>query len=85
MCKQKEKDRKQGKTVVQIRVRVIPFRSEIHKAKWGQERMGQGWLLASFRGCREIAENADADMRDREKLAFETSCGEWWRMVGESG
>lgn len=38
--------------------------------------MGQGWLLASFRGCREIAENADADMRDREKLAFETSCGE---------
>ena len=76
MCKQKEKDRKQGKSVVQMKVRAPPFRSEIHKAKWGQERMGQGWLLASFRGCREIAENADADMRDREKLAFETSCGE---------
>ena len=38
--------------------------------------MGQGWLLASFRGCREIAENADADMRDREKLGFENVGGE---------
>ena len=66
-------------------VRVTPLRSEIHKAKWGQERMGQGWLLASFRGCREIAENADADMRNREKLAFEIGCGEQWVMVGESG
>ena len=47
--------------------------------------MGQGWLLASFRGCRGIAENADADMRDREKLAFENGCGEWWVMVGKSG
>ena len=85
MCKQKEKDRKQGKSVVQMKVRAPPFRSEIHKAKWGQERIGQGWLLASFRGCREIAENADADMRDREKLAFENACGVWWRTVGESG
>ena len=59
-----------------MRVRAPPLRSEIHKAKWGQERMAQGWLLTSFRGCRGIAENADADMRDREKLAFETSCGE---------
>ena len=38
--------------------------------------MEQSWLLASFRGSRGIAENADADMRDREMLAFETSCGE---------
>ena len=43
------------------------------------------WLLASFRGCREIAENADADMRDREKLAFENARLVWWRMVMESG
>ena len=59
-----------------MRVRAPPFRSETHKAKWGYGRMGQSWLLASFRGCREIAENADADMRDREKLAFENVGGE---------
>ena len=28
-----------------------------------------------FSGSREIAENADADMRDRENLAFEIACG----------
>ena len=45
--------------------------------------MEPSWLLASFRGCREIAENADADMRDREKLAFENACGVWWTTVGK--
>ena len=59
-----------------MRVRAPPLRSEIHKAKWGYGRMGQRLLLEDFRGCREIAENADADMRDREKLAFENACGE---------
>ena len=47
--------------------------------------MGQSWLLASFRGCRDIAENADADMRDREKLAVEYVGGEKWRRVEERG
>ena len=33
-------------------------------------------LAFDYVSCsREIAENADADMRDREKLAFENGCG----------
>ena len=71
-----------------MRVRAPPLRSEIHKAKWGYGRVGQSWLLASFRGCHEIAENADADMRDREKLAFEISCGcsvGWLKKVDNCG
>ena len=31
--------------------------------------------FGGFGGCRGIAENADADMRDREKLAFENARG----------
>lgn len=58
-----------------MRVRTPPLRSEIHKSKWGYGRMEISWILTAFRGCRGIAENADADMRDRENLAFETSCG----------
>ena len=36
-------------------------------------------------GWSEIAENADADMRDREMLAFENACGTQWEMVVECG
>ena len=38
-----------------------------------------------FLGWSEIAENADADMRGREMLAFENTYWVWWRMVEKCG
>ena len=61
---------------MRIRVRVTPFRSEIHKPKYGWLHMGERLAFDGCGGWLGIAGNADADMRGREMLAFETSYGE---------
>ena len=70
---------------MRIMVRVTPFRSEIHKPKWGWLHMGERLAFGGFWDRSEIAGNADADMRGREMLAFENTYWVWWRMVEKCG
>ena len=44
------------------------------------------WLaFGGFSDGLGIAGNADADTRDREKLAFENACGTQWGVVVDGG
>ena len=73
---------------MRIRVRVTPFRSEIHKPKYGWLHMGKGWLLMVV-GVGWESQEMRTQICEAVKcwlLKIRLWCsGGWWRNVGYGG